>query len=203
MEPPPSVTVRAATPDDRDPILAVVRAAFGTDGRDGAEEVDIVRTTWAMDDAVRSGDRANDDRATGPVIPDGLELVAVDDGSGEVVGHVLSALATLDGRQVPAIAPLAVAPAHQGAGVGSALMTEVVRRADAGGFPLLVLLGNPAYYGRFGFEPAGPLGIVYPPAGAGSPYFQACRLRAYDSGWRGAVTYCWERRPIDIGDDTT
>ncbi len=57
-----------------------------------------------------------------------------------------------------ALAPLAVLPERQGQGVGRALMEEGLRRVSA---PVLVL-GDPAYYGRFGFEPAAPRGITNP-----------------------------------------
>ena len=122
--------------------------------------------------------------------PDGLKLVAIDQDT--VVGHVLCATADLGGKTVVAIAPLAVSPDHQKKGIGSALMTEVVAQADKAGHPLIGLLGNPKYYGRFGFEAAGPHDIVYPPVGPDSPYFQVRRLAAYDDSYRGDFTYCWE-----------
>lgn len=160
--------VRTATAADRDLILEVVRKAF----RGGDDEVRIV----------------NDVRRLGAVIP-GLEQVAIADDT--VIGHVLTSRADLDDRTVAAVAPLAVHPDWQGRGVGTALMTELIDRADHRGWPLLALLGNPAYYGRFCFEPARPLGIVYPPVN--SPAFQVRRLSAYDQRWRGRFTYAWEQ----------
>jgi predicted N-acetyltransferase YhbS len=120
------------------------------------------------------------------------ELVAVDDD--EVVGHVLGAPGDLGGRAVLAVAPLAVAASHRGRGVGASLMTELLTRAEASGWPLVVLLGAPAYYARFGFEPAGPFGIVYPPVGADSPHFMVRRFVPADRGPRGEFRYCWEPR---------
>lgn len=87
---------------------------------------------------------------------------------------------------------MCVAPSHQQRGVGTALMESLVIEATSRGWPLLVLLGDPAYYSRFGFEPAGPLGLTYAPAGAGSPHFQARRLDDYDARQSGWFTYCWE-----------
>ena len=168
-----AVAVRQAREDDRDAIVALVLAAFSTGGHDGAEEVQIVRDTWASDRHLP-----------------GLELVA-DDGAA-VVGHVLTALGDLAGASLPAVAPLAVAPARQGAGIGSALMHELVARADREGYPALLLLGSDTYYGRFGFEAAGPLGITYAPVGPSSPHFQIRRLAAYDPSLRGEFVYCWE-----------
>jgi len=170
------VTVRPAAPGDEDAVLAVVFDAFSSPGRDGSEEVAIVRGTW--------GTGAPSER---------LELVAVD-GRGAVVGHVLAAPGRLDGQpsEVAGVAPVCVAPAHQGRGAGSALVRELIRLARARAWPLLVLLGEPAYYGRFGFEPAGPLGLSYAPVGTGNPHFQARRLPGHDPDLRGVFSYCWE-----------
>ncbi len=168
-------TIRAARRSDHEAILAVVRAAFSDDDRDAHEEVAIVVDTWAVDD------------------PRGLELVAVEGDA--VVGHVLGAPGELVGRDVLGVAPLAVAPSHQREGIGSALMTDLLRRAEDAGWPLVVVLGNPEYYGRFGFEPAEPLEVVYEPVGAENPHFQVRRLSRYDPSLRGSFTYCWEADP--------
>jgi putative acetyltransferase len=176
-EVPIGVTLRTAVQGDRHAIVEVVRDAFSGETRDGQEEVDIVVDTWACG-----------------ATHQGLELVAVEDGA--VVGHVLAARGDLSGREVVAVAPLAVTPSRQGMGIGSALMSELLRRAEAEALPLAVLLGRPAFYGRFGFEPSGPLDIAYPPVGAGNEAFQVRRLPRYDRSYRGDFTYCWEaRRP--------
>jgi putative acetyltransferase len=168
-----SVAIRTAALDDRHAILDVVRAAFSADGRDGNEELDVVRETWARSAAA-----------------DGLELVADDDGG--VVGHVLGAHGALDGRDVVGIAPLAVTPSRQREGIGTELMSELLERADAAGLPLVVLLGSTEYYPRFGFEAAASLGITYQPVGAGDPHFQVRRLSSYDPSYTGDFRYCWE-----------
>jgi putative acetyltransferase len=72
-------------------------------------------------------------------------------------------------------------------------MGELLGRADAQGWPLAVLLGDPLYYRRFGFEPAGRLGIVYPSVGEDDPHFQVRRLATYLPTLRGKFTYCWEQ----------
>jgi putative acetyltransferase len=169
-------TIRSAQPDDAPGILAVVGDAFAYGGtRDACEELDIVRGTWAA-------------RPGHPLI----ELVADEDGT--VVGHLQAAPGRLDGREstVAGVAPVCVAPAHQGKGIGSALVRELIRLAEARAWPLLVLLGEPAFYGRFGFEPAGPLGLTYAPVGAGNPHFQARPLPGYTAALRGVFGYCWE-----------
>jgi predicted N-acetyltransferase YhbS/RimJ/RimL family protein N-acetyltransferase len=170
------IVIRAPHEEERPAIVALVREAFSHDGRNGDEEVDIVRRTWMQaEDAV----------------PDGFELVAVD--GNEIVGHVLAALGDVSGRRLPAVAPLAVTPTRHGAGIGSALMRDLIANAIAAGWPMLVLLGSPAYYSRFGFEPSGLHGITYRPVGAGSPYFQVLPLRRLDDPVAGDFVYCWER----------
>jgi putative acetyltransferase len=167
--------IRPARPGEEEPILAVVTAAFTDPTRDGSEERDIVRGTWA---ACPSAAR--------------VELVAEADA--DIVGHVLAAPGRLDGAPVDVVgvAPVCVGPDHQGGGIGRALMEALIAAAAERGWPTLVLLGDPAFYGRFGFERAGPLGISYAPAGTGSPHFLARRLARYDPALRGSFTYCWE-----------
>lgn len=167
--------IRDTATGDRDAVIALVEAAFSTGGRDGHEEVDIVRATWDRD-AARTG----------------FDLVAVDDRSGDVIGHVLAARGDLGGNPILGVAPLAVAPDRQRTGTGSALMSELVARADAAGEPMLVLLGSPDYYARFGFEASGPLGIHYRAVGEDNPHFQVRRLAAFDPSIRGDYVYCWE-----------
>ena len=58
------------------------------------------------------------------------------------------------------------------------------------GEPLLVLLGLPAYYGRFGFEAAGPLGIDCPSVGFGNPHFLIRKLATYSRQYWGEFSYC-------------
>ena len=130
-----------------------------------------MRTTWALEPA--------------------LELVAVD-GDGTIAGHVMGGRGRLDGRETIGLAPLSVRPDWQRQGIGSRLVIEFLARAESAGWPLVVLLGAPAFYGRFGFEPAGPLGIVYDVVGANDPHFQVRRLSRYDPKLKGHFTYCWE-----------
>jgi putative acetyltransferase len=100
-------------------------------------------------------------RASPGFVP-ALSLVAED--GGRLVGHVMISTVGLEGvdgerRGIPSLSPLAVAPAAQGRGVGSALVRAVTGEARRLGAPFVVLEGDPRYYGRFGFEPAAPHGI--------------------------------------------
>lgn len=179
-------TIRTTLAADRQAVLALVREAFSGEGhdgrqRDGREEVEIVDRTWRLG-----------------VAPAGLDLVAVEF-DGLLIGHVIAAPGRLrtEGaaaadRPVLAIAPLAVRPSRQRQGVGGSLMREVLSRAERAGARLVLLLGDPGYYQRFGFEPAGAYGIVHPPGALNDPHFMIRRLGPLGEGWRGAFAYCWE-----------
>lgn len=164
--------IRPVVPTDHDAILKVVADAFSSHNG-GTEEVQIVLETWGLEAAVP-----------------GLDLVALEDG--ELVGHVLGARGAPGSPGVVAVAPLCVRPDRQRQGVGSALMRALIQRAEDQGWAAVVLLGDPAYYRRFGFEKAGPLGVVYDTVGADSPHFQMLRLSSCDPSVRGAFSYCWE-----------
>jgi len=116
------------------------------------------------------------------------ELSLVAEADGEVVGHAVATRGTLAGRPALGLGPVSVSPARQRDGVGSALMHAILGAADAMGEPVVVLLGSPAYYGRFGFVPASTLGIEAPEPAWGD-YFQARPLAAYEPGLRGPFHY--------------
>ena len=105
-----------------------------------------------------------------------------------VVGHVTASQATVSTSPVVAVGPIGVLPDHQGTGIGSALMDTLISAADAAGVPLIVLLGSPQYYSRFGFHPAEQLGVTPPEAGWGDA-FQARPLTAYTSLVAGPFRY--------------
>jgi putative acetyltransferase len=115
-----------------------------------------------------------------------FSLVA--DVGGAVVGHVLGSRAVVDAVPVLALGPLSVHPDHQRRGVGKALVHTLLGAADACDEPLVVLLGDPAYYGRFGFRLAGEYGIE-PPVPAWAPHFQVRTLAAYRPAIRGRFAY--------------
>ena len=117
-----------------------------------------------------------------------LCLVAQAD-DGPIAGHIMFSRARLAlGPQVLALAPMAVLPEHQRQGVGSELMEDSLRRAAETPFPLVVVVGHADYYPRFGFEPAGPLGIEAP-FEVPPESWMAYRLPRYTENARGALIY--------------
>jgi putative acetyltransferase len=80
------------------------------------------------------------------------------------IGHVAFSPVVSEGdRDQPAglgLAPLAVLPKWQGQGIGMALVTEGLNACRRLHCPFVVVLGEPAYYRRFGFRPASQFGIA-------------------------------------------
>lgn len=84
---------------------------------------------------------------------DGLSLVAVD--HGRLVGTVrLWNVSAGPGQPALLLGPLAVHPQERNRGIGSALMRRAIARARLAGHGTILLVGDAAYYGRFGFDAA-------------------------------------------------
>lgn len=127
-------------------------------------------------------------RASEHFVP-GLALVA--ERHAVLLGYVLFSHVGLAGESagtVLALAPLCVRPDRQRSGIGTALVEMGLVLADRLGEPLVTVLGDPAYYGRFGFEPASRFGIT-PPAGMLPWAFSVKPLAAYRPELRGRVVY--------------
>lgn len=103
----------------------------------------------------------------------------------EVIGHVAVSSVAIAGAVGDwyGLGPISVLPAHQGRGVGSQLMRKALTDLKESGAAGCVVLGDPSYYGRFGFEAME--GLVFP--GAPPEYFQALSFSGTFA--RGTVTY--------------
>ena len=136
------ITIRPETAEDYAAIHEVNLLAFG-------QEVE----PQLVDNLRRSPD----------FIPE-LSLVAVE--AGRVVGHILFSpfvIETKDGA-VPALtlAPLAVRPESQNQGIGSELARRGLEECRRLGHRIVVVVGHPNYYPRFGFSPARARGLEAP-----------------------------------------
>jgi len=69
-----------------------------------------------------------------------------------VIGQVAMSPATVGDARYLCVGPLAVLPDHQGVGIGTALMEHALGVAQAYGRDGVVLIGNPTFYSRFGFQ---------------------------------------------------
>ncbi len=134
--------LRPEQPTDAPAIASLVAQAFAGTPHSAGTEPAIVREL----------------RAAGALT---LSLVAVDGAEG-LVGHVAFSPVTIAGRagRWYGLGPIAVRPSRQRAGIGARLMDEGLARLRALGAEGCVVLGEPAYYGRWGF--AVHEGLAYP-----------------------------------------
>jgi putative acetyltransferase len=148
-----AIRIRSTAVGDHDAIRRINAAAFGQ--RDEAVLVDRLR-------------------ADGEVL---VELIAEAEAS--IVGHILFSRLPLVGEvdtiEAAALAPMAVAPARQHAGVGSQLVAQGLRACAEAGVAAVVVLGHRSYYPRFGFDPQMALRLAAPYSG---PSFMALELKA-------------------------
>jgi len=105
-------------------------------------------------------DLIDDLRKTDTFIPE-LSLVAVQ--NGEVIGHILFSPINIKSKKLVASAlalgPMAVHPAFQNKGVGSKLAFRGLEDCRRLGHRIVVVIGHPGYYPRFGFLPARERGL--------------------------------------------
>ncbi|MFB1079639.1 N-acetyltransferase [Photobacterium damselae subsp. damselae] len=123
--------IRSEAPADILPIDALLKRAFPTDA-----EANLVM-------ALRENGRRT------------LSLVACTD-DGEVIGHLFMSPVTVAGEDLnwQGLAPLAVDPQYQKQGIGLALIEEAKSVLADFYYPVMVVLGDPNYYGKAGFTPA-------------------------------------------------
>ena len=161
------MNIRCETHSDYQAIAEVNLQAFGQEN-----EARLV-------EAVRNSDR---------YIPN-LSLVAEVDKV--VVGHLIFSYIDLVGEetfQVLGLAPLAVLPQMQRQGMGSALVRAGLARAEAMEEALVVVLGHPQFYSRFGFVPSIGYGIDSP-FPVPSDVFMVKLLQPDRDKYRGKVVY--------------
>ncbi|ANG62812.1 acetyltransferase [Marinobacterium aestuarii] len=114
-----------------------------------------------------------------------LSLVAEEDGA--IVGQITFSPVTINGRDSDwfGLGPVSVKPERQGEGIGSQLIRNGLERLKKRGAGGVVLLGEPAYYGRFGFKANPDLTLPGVPA----EYFVIQVLRAGGTVPKGVIGY--------------
>lgn len=129
-----TILIRPERPEDVAAIRAVHEASFPTAAE--ARLVDLLREAGRL----------------------ASSLVAEVDGA--IVGHVAFSPVTVgSGAAGAGLAPLAVSPDHRRRGLGAELVAAGLAACREAGFGWAVVLGEPDYYGRFGFRPAPSFGL--------------------------------------------
>jgi putative acetyltransferase len=156
-----AVTVRPEQPADAVAVRTVMQTAFG-----GSLEADMV-------ERLRDGGD--------------LVLALVAERPERIIGYVaFPRLSLRNGERaipVAGLAPLGVLPQWQRQGIGSVLVRDGMARLKAAGEALVFVLGDPAYYRRFGFAAAPDFVSRY-----AGPYFQVQRLNRH-APHSGVVSY--------------
>lgn len=151
--------IRNEEPGQRSAVREVVEAAFAR-----TAEADLVEQLHA------DGDVA-------------ISLVAKEED--EIIGHVVFSRMKAPFRAI-GLAPISVSPSEQGRGIGSLLIEAGLTRAATDGWDAVFVLGDPSFYGRFGFEVGLAAGFTSPYAG---PYFMVKPLGGPLSTLSGDVDY--------------
>jgi putative acetyltransferase len=163
------MSLRTEQARDHGAVEAVHRTAFGDHGDVVAQLVKALR---------------RDD-------PGALSLVHEE--PGDVVGNVIFSRALLDAPRrlvaVRTLSPLAVLPPWQRRGIGGALIRAGLQQLDEQGVPLVFLEGDPRYYSRFGFSPAGEHGFRKPSLRIPDGAFQVVKLASYEPWMTGSFVY--------------
>jgi putative acetyltransferase len=145
-----NIQIRPESPEDAGEIHLVTKQAFSDAPHTDHTEQHIV-------DALRQAGAL------------AISQVATVDGN--IIGHVAISPVTLSNGATGwfGLGPISVLPGYQGRGVGSKLMKSSLAALEAMGASGCVVLGEPGYYGRFGFRAVD--GLTYP--GVPAEYFQA------------------------------
>lgn len=163
-------SIRPETPTDAAAIYAVHQQAFA--GREA--EPGLV-------DAIRN--------STG-FIPE-LSLVA--EQNSQIVGHILISRIHIQTENGPlpalALAPLAVLPEYQQQGIGSALVQHGLQECERLAHAVVIVLGSPTYYPRFGFSAALANSLECPYGDCGEAWMALEIIPAALDGVRGRVVY--------------
>jgi putative acetyltransferase len=169
-----TLVVRAETPADFAAVDDVVQRCFALVGTAVAEEVLLVRGIRAL-----------------PEFDPELSLVA--DLDGRIIGHLLfspMAIVSAEGRAPAlALAPLAVLPGFEGTHAGTRLMRRGLEVCRERGHRVVIVLGHPKYYRRFGFRPARAMGVEPPEPWTDEAFMARDLVPGALRGIRGVARY--------------
>lgn len=161
-----TVLIRLETPDDQQTIGRVNRAAFGDD-----DEAKLIN-------ALREGNL--------------IEVSLVAEVNAQIVGHILFSPVTIQTAQgtveALSLAPMAVLPSFQGQGIGSQLVEAGLKTCRERNGKIVLVLGHPEFYQKFGFSPdmAQPL---QSPFGGGDSWMALELVPHALTGVEGTVIY--------------
>ncbi|MEE2570851.1 ACT domain-containing protein [Pseudarthrobacter sp. J64] len=170
-----TLVLRSETPADRPAILGLIGEAFAVSPVTGRPVEEPIVEVGLLEELFDCAE----------YLP---ELSVVAEYDGRIVGYAISTRGWVDDFPLLGLGPIGVVPRLQQHGIGSALMAETIKRANAAGERGIALLGSPGYYERFGFVAADSFGILAPEASWGH-YFQFLPLALWPGGVHGTFRY--------------
>ncbi|WP_328854603.1 N-acetyltransferase [Microbispora hainanensis] len=188
--------IRRENPGDAEAVRAVVAAAFApyeaarNSGHPGGLPMEVTLLDALRTDSGWLPELSLVAPATAPTMSTASH--------GGIAGHVVCTRAHVGSVPVLGLGPLSVHPDHQRRGIGSALVHAALGAAEALGAPLVGLVGSPAYYSRFGFEPAEAYGVTAPDPAWGE-FFQVRVFERPVPPPRGPFVYAKPFSTIDGG----
>ena len=131
------LTIRPETPEDVDAIRYINDQAFGQENE--SKLIEKLRNRGVLT----------------------ISLVAIQ--NGKIVGHIAFSPVVIESGlssfEAITLAPMAVLPAYQRQGIGGHLVRAGLEECKRLGYGIVIVLGHPNYYPRFGFVPASTYGI--------------------------------------------
>ena len=140
-----SLDIRPVLPVDHGPVEGLYPLAFP-----GEDLAPLVQAMWGA-----------------PVPP----LMLVADLAGSPIGHIAFSPCSVEAQTVWLLGPLAIHPDHQGRGHGTALIRSGLDRLEG----VILVLGDPGYYGRHGFRAEAGIQPPYPIPQEWAPAWQSLR----------------------------
>jgi Predicted acetyltransferase len=135
------IDIRSIVPNDYSEVRQMVQQSFMAAEHSDGNEQDLISE-------LRKESSYDND----------LEVIAEDEATDTIVGHgLLSKILIVGAGKVTeelCLAPLSVAIKYQRQGIGISIIHTLEKRALAKGYGAISILGDPAYYGRFGYVPA-------------------------------------------------
>lgn len=161
--------IRPSTAQDLPIIYDVVKISFATAEHSDGHEQDLVLELVKCDAFIPA-----------------LSLVAEVDNT--IVGYALFTEAQVGETSVLVLAPVAVLPTYQKQGIGESLIQKGHKIAKSLGYGHSVVLGDPVYYSRFGYQPARLQGISAP-FDVPAEYFMVLSLQEGQQRLQGVMRY--------------
>ena len=162
--------IRIEQPEDFPKIRKVITTAFKTATHSNENEQDLVEKLRETDAYIN-------------------ELALVCEDGNEIVGHIMLTKNKIGKTKGLSLAPVSIMPSYQRKGLGRLLIKRSLDIAKHLGYEFVIVLGDPKYYAKFGFQQAKNFGIKCPFADVSPKNFMAINLFGNNKNLDATVKY--------------